>query len=146
LNELRRLTSAIIDLNVVPGTSRPFERVIWTISHRNTEVRDFVVRRLNYWMQQTQIACDMAYDDAIFLQEQRNSLQYSVLFKLPFDYLEQKQIQNLPPPPPPLSAANFGRRYRTRSLTRSSFIFESFLCITSVFLFRIRCDTFSFPT
>jgi len=102
LNELRRMTGAIIDLNVVQGTRRPFERVNWTISHRNTDVRDFVVRRLNYWMQQTQIACDMAYDDGVFLQEQH-----------------EKQIKNLPPPPPPLSSANFGRRYRTRSLTQS---------------------------
>jgi len=100
LNELRRMTSAIIDLNVVQGTRRPFERVNWTISHPNTEVRDFVVRRLNYWMQQTQITCDMAYDDSVFLQEQH-----------------VKQIKNLPPPPP--SSANFGRRYRTRSLTQS---------------------------
>ncbi len=72
LNELRRMTGAIIDLNIVQGTRRPFERVNWTISHRNAEIRDFVVRRLNYWMQQTQIACDMAHDDAVFLQEQRN--------------------------------------------------------------------------
>jgi hypothetical protein len=66
------MTGAIIDLNVVQGTNRPFERVNWTISHRNTEVRDFVARRLNYWMQLTQIACDMAHDDTVFLREQRN--------------------------------------------------------------------------
>jgi len=68
------MTGAIIDLNVIHDTRRPFERVIWTISHPNTDVRDFVVRRLNYWMQQTQIACDMAHDDAVFLQEQRNEI------------------------------------------------------------------------
>ncbi len=96
----------------------------WTISHRNTEVRDFVVRRLNYWTEQTQIACDMAYDDAVFLQEQRNDLEFACLSKLKFDFLDENQIKNLPPPPPPLSLANFGRRYRTRSLTRSSFTFK----------------------
>ncbi len=73
LNELRRVTGAIIDLNVIPGSRHPFQRVNWTISHQNTDIRDFVVRRLNYWMQQTQIACDMAYDDAVFLQDQRNN-------------------------------------------------------------------------
>jgi hypothetical protein len=113
------MTGAIIDLNVVQGTRRPFERVNWTISHRNTEVRDFVVRRLNYWMQQTQLACDMAYDDAVFVQEQRN--YYLFLLEHKFDFfLEEKQIKNLPPP---LSSANFVRRYRTRSLTRLYFIF-----------------------
>ncbi|CAF0820448.1 unnamed protein product [Adineta steineri] len=98
LNDLRHMTNAIIDLSVVQGTRCAFERVNWTISHRNTEVCAFVVRRLNYWAQQTQIACDMSYDDAVFLQEQR-----------------EKQIKK----PPPLTTANFGRRYRTRSLTQS---------------------------
>jgi hypothetical protein len=37
-------------------------------------------------MQQTQIACDMAYDDAIFLQEQRNNFNFSILLKLYFNY------------------------------------------------------------
>lgn len=118
------MTGAIIDLNIVQGTTRPFERVNWTISHRNTEIRDFVVRRLNYWMQQTQIACDMAYDDAIFLQKQRNYFLFYLLLKLEFNYLDEQQIKILaPPPPPPLSSANFSRRHRTRSLTRSYFIF-----------------------
>ncbi|CAF0879542.1 unnamed protein product [Adineta steineri] len=98
LNDLRHMTNAIIDLSVIQGTRCAFERVNWTISHRNTEVSAFVVRRLNYWAQQTQIACDMSYDDAVFLQEQR-----------------EKQIKK----PPPLTTANFGRRYRTRSLTQS---------------------------
>jgi hypothetical protein len=80
LNELRRMTGAIIDLNVVPGASRPFERVNWTICHRNAEVRDFVVHRLNSWRQQTQLACEIAYDDAVFLQEQRDSFQFSFLY------------------------------------------------------------------
>ncbi|CAF2632491.1 unnamed protein product [Rotaria sp. Silwood2] len=100
LNELRRMTCAIIDLTVVQDTKRLFERVNWTISHHNRDVRDFVVRRLNYWMQQTQITCDMAYDDAIFLQE-----------------THEKKMKK--PQRPPLSAANFGRRNRTRSLTQS---------------------------
>ncbi|CAF3702500.1 unnamed protein product [Rotaria sp. Silwood1] len=100
LNELRRMTGAIIDLNIVQNTKYSFERVNWTILHRNTEIRDFVVRRLNYWMQQTQINCDIAYDDAIFLQEKH-----------------EKKINKLQRPP--LSTANFGRRYRTRSLTQS---------------------------
>ncbi|CAF1201704.1 unnamed protein product [Rotaria sordida] len=111
LNELRRMTGAIIDLNIVQDTKHPFERVNWTISHRNTEIRDFVVRRLNYWMQQTQIACDMAYDDAIFLQEKHEKK------------MKKSQL------PPPLSSANFGRRYRTRSLTQSD--------ITSL---KSKCD------
>ncbi|UJR15229.1 hypothetical protein I4U23_002185 [Adineta vaga] len=106
LNELRYMTSAIIDLNIVQGTNRPFERVNWTISHHNSEVRDFVSRRLKYWMEQTQLTCDMANDDAIFLQEQHS---------------EKQQIKN----GPPLSAANFSRRHRTRSLTRSSTNFYS---------------------
>ena len=84
LNELRQMTSAIIDLNVVQGTRCSFERVNWTISHRNAEVRDFVARRLNYWMQQTQIACDMAYDDAVFLQEQRISFHCFWRFRFRF--------------------------------------------------------------
>lgn len=70
------MTGAIIDLHVIPGTQCPFERVDWTISHPNRDVRDFVVRRLNYWMQQTQLASDMAYEDAVFLQEQRKSLTF----------------------------------------------------------------------
>jgi len=98
------MTGAIIDLNIVQGTRCSFERVNWTISHRNTEVRDFVVRRLNHWTQQTQIACDMAYDDAVFLQEQR-----------------EKQVKKAPP----ITSANFGRRYRTRSLTSSTTNFHS---------------------
>lgn len=107
------MTGAIIDLNVIQGTSSLFERVNWTISHRNTEVRDFIARRLDYWMQQTQIACDMAYDDALFS--------------------ERTQIKNLPRPPP-LSSANFSRRYRTRSLTRSFFILVLSLQIIPFFL------------
>lgn len=63
------MTGAIIDLNIVPGTRRPFERVNWTISHHQSKVREFVVRRLNYWMQQTQMACDMIYEDGLFLDE-----------------------------------------------------------------------------
>ncbi len=87
LNELRRITGAIIDLNVVQGTRRPFERVNWTVSHRNIEIRDFVVRRLNYWKEQTQIACDIAYDDAVFLQEQCDHIQLYFLFKFIFYFL-----------------------------------------------------------
>ncbi|CAF4763072.1 unnamed protein product, partial [Rotaria magnacalcarata] len=63
------MTGAIIDLNVVQNTNRPFERVNWTIFHCNTEVRGFIIRRLNHWSQQTQILCDMAYADMVFLQE-----------------------------------------------------------------------------
>ncbi len=80
------MTGAIIDLNVVQGTRRSFERVNWTISHRNTEIRDFVVRRLNYWMQQTQIVCNMAYDDAVFIQEQRNYYLFLFLLEHKFDF------------------------------------------------------------
>lgn len=72
MNELRRTTGAIIDLNVLPDVKYSFGRVNWTISHNDKEVRHFVVRRLKYWMQQTQILCDMAHADAIFLQEQSN--------------------------------------------------------------------------
>ncbi|CAF4138818.1 unnamed protein product, partial [Rotaria magnacalcarata] len=99
LNELRRMTGAIIDLNVVQNTNRPFERVNWTIFHCNTEVRDFIIRRLNHWSQQTQILCDMAYADMVFLQEKQN-----------------QQIEK----PPPLTTVNFGRRNRTQSLTQSA--------------------------
>ena len=74
LNELRHMTGAIIDLHVIQGTRCSFERVDWTISHPSRDVRDFVLRRLNHWMQQTQLACDMTYDDAMFLEEQRQSL------------------------------------------------------------------------
>lgn len=76
MNELRRMTGAIIDLNILPGTRHSFERVNWTITHHNNDVRDFVVRRLNYWMQQTQLACDMIHEDELFLKEkgkERNS-------------------------------------------------------------------------
>lgn len=69
MNELRRMTGAIIDLNILPGTRHPFERVNWIITHNNNEVRDFVVRRVNYWMQQTQLACDMIYEDELFVKE-----------------------------------------------------------------------------
>lgn len=100
MNELRHTTGAIIDLHIVQGTCRPFERVNWTISHRNHGIRDFVLRRLNYWMQQTQIACHMAYEDGLFVRE-------------------QEQQQRVKSRPPPLSTVNFGRRYRTRSLTGS---------------------------
>ena len=63
------MTGAIIDLHVVPGTRRPFERVDWTVSHRNPDVCDFVLRRLNYWMQETQLICDMTYEDTLFLKK-----------------------------------------------------------------------------
>ena len=69
MNELRHMTGAIIDLNILSGTRQPFERVNWIITHNNNEVRDFVVRRLNYWMQQTQLACDMIYEDELFMKE-----------------------------------------------------------------------------
>ena len=121
------MTGAIIDLNVVQGTRRLFERVNWTVSHRNIEVRDFVVRRLNYWMEQTQIACDIAYDDAIFLQEQRNHIQLSFFIEIYILFSSgEKQTKKAPP----LSAANFGHRYRTRSLTRLYSIFDIFIKIT----------------
>lgn len=70
------MTGAIIDLNVVQDTKCPFERVNWTISHRNTEIRDFVARRLRYWMQQTQIICDMTCADSIFLREKRKYFSF----------------------------------------------------------------------
>ncbi|CAF0984286.1 unnamed protein product [Adineta ricciae] len=99
LNELRCVTGAIIDLNVVQGTSRPFERVNWSVSHDNSEVRDFVSRRLKHWMQQTQLTCDMASEDTIFLLEQ----------------YEKQHIKT----GPPATAVSFSRRFRTRSLTQS---------------------------
>ena len=74
MNELRSMTGAIIDLNVVQDTRRPFERVNWAVSHRDMDVCGFVARRLNYWMQQTQIVLDIAQEDAAFLQMQRTSL------------------------------------------------------------------------
>ena len=46
--------------------------------------------------------------------------------------VDQKRVRNLPPPPP-LSAANFGRRHRTRSLTRLSSISSSIISIISIF-------------
>jgi len=92
------MTGAIIDLNVVQGTRRPFERVNWTVSHRNIEIRDFVVRRLNYWKEQTQIACDIAYDDAVFLQEQCDHIQLSFFIQIftPKKTQRRKRSKNQP--------------------------------------------------
>lgn len=100
LNELRQMTGAIIDLHVVPGTRKPFERVDWTVSHRNSEICDFVLRRLNYWMQETQLICDMAYEDELFTEK----------------FSEKLTRKNLAPP---IAMPKFSNRERTRSFSES---------------------------
>jgi hypothetical protein len=56
--------------------------------------------------------------------------------KLKFDFLGEKQMKKAPP----LSAANFGRRYRTRSLTRLYSIF--YLSIKRIYF--LESDTANF--
>lgn len=67
LNELRYRTGAIIDLEILQGTFQSFESVQWRVTHPNRSICDFVRRRLNTWMQLTQIFCDMAHEDYLFL-------------------------------------------------------------------------------
>ena len=109
LNELRRMTGALIDLQDRHCT---FERVDWTIAHCRRDVRDFVARRLHYWMQQTQIVCDTVHEDAVFVQEQRNAvlLAWSVKYRLCFFLVDSQRRA-------PIALA---RRGRTQSLTRAS--------------------------
>jgi len=67
LNELRYRTGAIIDLQILQGTFQSFESVQWRITHPNRSICDFVCRRLNTWRQLTQLFCDMAHEDYLFL-------------------------------------------------------------------------------
>ena len=111
MNDLRRMTGALIDLQDRRCT---FERVDWTIAHCRRDVRDFVARRLHYWMQQTQIVCDTVHEDAVFVHEQRNAvlLARSVKYRLcSFSVNRQRR--------PPIALA---RRGRTQSLTRASIL------------------------